>query len=295
MSNDNRKDTLSAAPHFAFGKNWANYAEMIGESQVTGAVRGLTRLLGGGRLDGKRFLDIGSGSGLHSLAALKLGAAEVLAVDIDVDSIATTKAVLARYAPGANYTVREADVFDMDATHEGGFDVVYSWGVLHHTGDLHRALRCAANLTRPGGQFLFAVYRKTLLCSVWRLEKHWYADAGPGTQKALRVIYLGLFRMGLWTTGRRFHTYVAAYRARGMDFHHDVHDWLGGYPYESMLPAEVAKLMNELGLMPVRAFVRETHFSRRFGRHPGLLGSGCDEYVYARPAAAQSDISACVE
>lgn len=293
MSGDNSKGLLSASTHFAFGKNWADYAELIGEPQIIEAVRGLTRLLGSQRLDGKRFLDIGCGSGLHSLAALKLGAAEVLAVDIDPDSVATTKTVLDRYAPGANYTVREASVFDIDFAQKGGFDVVYSWGVLHHTGDLRRALRSAAKLTKPGGQFVFAVYRKTLLCGAWRLEKRWYAHAGRWTQRLSRATYIAWFRFLLLFTGTRFADHVKRTRARGMDFYHDVHDWLGGYPYESILPAEVAKLMSELGLTRVRAFVHESRFSRCFGRHHGLLGSGCDEYVYVRPVAGQANRSTC--
>lgn len=231
MSGSDRS-LLSASTHFAFGRNWASYAQHIGEPKIAEAVRGLSRLVGGGMLDGKRFLDIGCGSDLHSLAALRLGAAEVLAVDIDADSVATTQAVLARHA--------------------------------------------------PGGQFLFAFYRKTLLCGFWKLEKRWYAHAEPRTQKLLRAVYLVLFRAGLWVTGKRFQHHVESCRARGMDFYHDAHDWLGGYPYESILPSEVDKIMCELGLIPVRAFVHESRFSRRFGRHHGLLGSGCDEYVYAR-------------
>lgn len=88
------QDLTRAESHFAFGRNWAEYAGKITEAEVREAEAGLLRLMGGERLEGKRFLDIGSGSGLHSLAALRLGAREVLAVDIDADSVATTRAVL---------------------------------------------------------------------------------------------------------------------------------------------------------------------------------------------------------
>src|SRR5207247_8238271 len=99
---------------FAFGRNWAAYAEKIAHAEIDEAVRGLSRLLGNERLDGKRFLDIGSGSGLHSLAALHLGAKEVVAVDIDADSVATTKAVLERHAPRGTFRVEQKSVFDLD-------------------------------------------------------------------------------------------------------------------------------------------------------------------------------------
>src|SRR5437773_8519835 len=93
---------------FAFGKNWASYAEGIGEPEIGEAVASLARLLGGENLKGRRLIDIGCGSGIHSLAALRLGAAEVLAVDLDPDSVATTESVLQRHAPGDPYRVAKA-------------------------------------------------------------------------------------------------------------------------------------------------------------------------------------------
>src|SRR6185312_67209 len=113
----------------------------------------------------------------------------------------------------------------------------------HHTGAMREAVQKAAQLVAPGGLFVFALYRKTRLCRFWRREKRWYAAASPRAQRTARAIYAALFRAGLIATGRSFTRYVANYKsARGMDFEHDVHDWLGGYPYESITPAEVAAL-----------------------------------------------------
>src|SRR6516165_5570957 len=92
-------DLLEADSHFAFGKNWASYSKLVTDARVEEAVASLHRLAGG-ELSGMRFLDIGCGSGLHSLAALRLGAAEVVAVDIDADSVATTRALLEAHASG---------------------------------------------------------------------------------------------------------------------------------------------------------------------------------------------------
>jgi len=273
---------LNAESHFAFGENWASYARGIGAAQIADAESGLRRLLGDEPLTGKRFLDIGCGSGLHALAALRLGASEVVAVDIDPASVATSRAVLAKHAPGTRYAVKHASVFELDSASWGQFDVVYSWGVLHHTGNLDRALRSAAALVAPGGLFVFALYRRTLSCGIWKLEKRWYAHAGPGTQKMLRIMYLTLFRAGLRVTGRRFEDYVSGYRIRGMDFHHDVHDWLGGFPYESISPRDVERKMTELALAQVRTFTRQGWFGRLFGIDHGVFGSGCDEYIYSR-------------
>lgn len=277
MTNEDltRQDT-----HFAFGKNWASYAQKITRAQIDEAVTGLSRLLGGQRLDGMRFLDIGSGSGLHALAAFELGAAEVVALDIDPDSVATTQAVLALHAPGKTYRVAQHSVFDLTPEKYGTFDVVYSWGVLHHTGDMIRALRAAAALVGEGGQFVFALYRRVWMDWFWRLEKRWYTKASLASQARARAIYIALFRLALRVTGRRFADYVANYHERrGMDFYHDVHDWMGGWPYESILPSEVDSLMGSLGFGPVRVFAAKGLIG---GRRIGFFGSGCDEYVYRR-------------
>jgi len=222
---------------------------------------------------GKRFLDIGCGSGLHSLAALRLGAGEVVALDIDPDSVATTRELLRVNASGQRWSVMERSIFDPEIGSIGSFDMVYSWGVLHHTGAMHRALRAAGALVAPGGQFIFALYRRTPLCWFWKIEKRWYAGASQAAQARARAIYVGVFR--LMKRGS-FNDYVANYgQVRGMDFYHDVHDWLGGWPYESISPAQADRLMEQLGLRQIRVFLVP-------GRATGLLGSGNDEYVYGR-------------
>jgi 2-polyprenyl-6-hydroxyphenyl methylase/3-demethylubiquinone-9 3-methyltransferase len=111
----------------------------------------------------------------------------------------------------------------------------------------------------------------------WRLEKRWYAKARPKAQARARRCYVALHRLLM---GREQHEcYAANYHGgRGMDYYHDVHDWMGGWPYESISPEEVERHMRALGFEMVRRFVSRG----RFHRHTGLLGSGCDEYVYRR-------------
>ena len=265
-------DLLEQKSHFAFGKNWASYARLVTDARVEEAIASLRRLAGGD-LTGKRFLDIGCGSGLHSLAALRLGAGEVVALDIDPDSVATTRELLAANAAGQRCSVIERSIFDPQIGSMGSFDFVYSWGVLHHTGDMYRALRAAAGLVAPGGQFIFALYRHTPLCWFWKLEKRWYAGASPVAQARAQAVYVNVFKL---LNRRNFKDYVANYaQKRGMDFHHDVHDWLGGWPYESISPAQTDRLMQQLGLRQIRGFLVP-------GRALGLLGSGNDEYVYGR-------------
>jgi SAM-dependent methyltransferase len=273
-------DLTAQESHFGFGKNWAEYAEKIGEAEIKEAVDGLSRLLGEERLDGKRFLDIGCGSGVHSLAALLSGAAEVVALDIDPDSVTTTRAVLDRHFPDGNFKVEQRSVFELEPTELGKFEVVYSWGVLHHTGDMYRAVRSAASLVAHSGIFIFALYRKTWLCRLWKMEKHWYAHTSPEAQSRARSVYMLAFKTGFLLTGRNFNHYVQQYHGkRGMDFYHDVHDWMGGWPYESISAEKVRQLMHGLGFSEARSFVGR---GRLLGRYSSIFGSGCDEYVYRR-------------
>ena len=60
-----------------------------------------------------------------------------------------------------------------------------------------------------------------------------------------------------------------------MDWRHDVHDWLGGYPYESVEPREVAGRLQDLGFDVIRTNEQPAALG-------GLFGSHCDEFVAAR-------------
>lgn len=264
--------------HFEFGRNWSSYSGLIDEARVAEAMRGLERLAGAGELAGKSFLDIGCGSGLHSLAALRLGAARVLAVDLDPHSVATARDVLEKHAPGQDWKVRELSVFALDSRELGAFDMVYAWGSLHHTGAMFEAWRRAAGMVAPGGTLIAALYRKTWLCPLWKIEKFVYSHAPAVVQRMLRGGYVAAMRLAFLLAGREFQKYRAEYGQsfRGMDYDHDVHDWLGGWPYESVSPRQADRFRGELGFVSIRQFA--------LGRTPvGIFGSGNDEYVWRRP------------
>ena len=269
----------SVAPdrgRFAFGENWKSFLAELDNARIAEAEKSLQWLLGRQRLDGLRFLDIGSGSGLSSLAARRLGAT-VHSVDYDPRSVECTKLLRDRFFPDDPYwLVERGSILDRNYLAKlGRFDVVYSWGVLHHTGAMHEAIESASRLVASPGLFVFALYRKTRLCRFWTLEKRWYCRASPRAQSAARSLYVALMKLAFALVGRNFSAYVSSYRGnRGMDYIHDVHDWLGGYPYQSIRPVEVARELTRLGFAPVRSKVQPYS--------TGLFGSGCDEYVYRR-------------
>jgi len=261
-----------ARSHFAFGKNWGSYAALIDDRRIAQAKDGLLRLIPAEQWRGRSFLDIGCGSGLHALAAADLGVSRILALDIDADSVATTRAVLTERKVATPWQSEVRSVFDLDPGRLGTFDIVYSWGVLHHTGSMWEAIDKAAALVAPGGLLAIALYRRTRLDPFWKTEKRLYAHAPRFVQSVVRACYIAVFGLGLLATGRSLARYVANYQTRGMDFYHDVHDWLGGYPYESVLAPEVDERLRKLGFTAERVFARPMD--------AGLFGSACDEFVY---------------
>jgi len=241
------------------------------------AVQSLRRLLPEAEIQGRTFLDVGSGSGLSSLSALKLGAASVLALDFDPASVATTTRLLSRFAADGEWRCLQASVLDLSASEIGHFDVVYSWGVLHHTGSMWRAVEAAAALVAPGGTFAIALYRKTPSCERWKAVKRIYSRAPRWAQMPARFLYSAVLLLALTLNRTNPVHYVRSYsRTRGMSFWHDVHDWLGGYPYESASSEEVHSRLGALGFEVRREFLKPPN--------RGWLGSGCDEYVFSRPS-----------
>lgn len=273
------QDLKARASHFGFGDNWLNFVEVVDETRIRDAIRGLERLFPGGELNGRRFLDIGSGSGLSMLAALRLGAREVVGLDIDAASVAAARRLLEHFAPRAAWQVSQASIFDA-APPAAGFDVVYSWGVLHHTGDMWLAIKNASNWVAENGFFAIAIYAKTRCCGFWRREKRLYTHLPVAAQAPARWLYQSAFLAAKLARGDNPARYVRDYRTRGMSWTHDVHDWLGGYPYESATPEEIRKYVASLDFHMVRENVQA---SGRFG----LFGSGCNEYV-ARRAGGSS-------
>lgn len=274
---------------YDFGRNWDSFAAQLSDEAIENAVTGLKKLTGPG--SGARFLDIGSGSGVHSLAALRLGAKTVRCIDYDNDSVATTRALLTQRAPDADWEVRQGDILAERASDgpnnnasDDQFDTVYSWGVLHHTGDMWRAVENAATFVRPGGRFVIALYMKTPLCGFWKVEKYLYAKF-PKLRPIFRWPFAALLLAGTSIRKRQSpRSIIGNYRQqRGMSFLHDVDDWLGGYPYESVRNEEVISFMASRGFELIECFNVKTPI--------GLFGSGCGEWVFRRSeSAAQTEL-----
>jgi 2-polyprenyl-6-hydroxyphenyl methylase/3-demethylubiquinone-9 3-methyltransferase len=257
---------------YDFGRNWSELATHFGKQHLAQACDDLRRLVG--NIEGRTFLDIGCGSGLHSAAALRLGAHKVHALDYDGRCVETTKAVLHRFARDGNWRVEQADILHKASLPSEVFDVVYSWGVLHHTGDLWTAVRNASDLVGGGGRLGLAIYLKTPLCRLWTIEKKLYSS-----QVWLRPPVKALFIFAYIVARMLRHgdaiSFVRNYRERrGMEFLADVDDWLGGYPYQSASAAQLEAAVENFGF----------RIRQRFNVKPGigLFGTGCGEWCFER-------------
>jgi len=233
---------------FAFGANWRSFVESVDESRIGAAQQSLTSMLGREQLDGLSFLDIGSGSGLFSLAAFRLGAT-VMSFDYDPESVASTEQLRLTYAADdPSWRVEQGSVLDADYMASlGTFDVVYAWGVLHHTGAMWPALERAIGAT--AGTLFIAIYNDQGRQSrIWRRIKQRYNHAGPAGRGVLLGMAESYFRARSTLAGAR----SSQPRARGMSAAHDLRDWLGGYPFEVASAGEVFTFCHDRGLTLTR-------------------------------------------
>jgi len=282
------------AAHFQFGRNWSRFLRSLSDEQFAAARASLEKMLGHDSLRRRRFLDAGCGSGLFSLAARQLGA-HVLSFDLDPQSAACAEELHRRYAnaePG--WDIRTGSLLDRGFLESlGEFDVVYSWGVVHHTGAMWEAVDLLSQRVAPGGRLWLAIYNdQGVVSRLWNWIKRQY-NRLPGWLRTPYVLVVG----GTWSAWRlalRLTTTAAAMlaclvtlrnptgparrmygdlcqrqRSRGMRWWTDLVDWIGGYPFEVAKPEEVF------------AFLRDRGFELVELKTCGG-GLGCNEFLFRR-------------
>ncbi|HTY22723.1 MAG TPA: class I SAM-dependent methyltransferase [Desulfomonilaceae bacterium] len=240
---------------FSFGKNWQKFLKGFDEERVKIAERSLTEFLNLPDLRGKSFLDIGSGSGLFSYAALNLGATRIVSFDVDAFSVQCCRYLHSLANNPANWEIYEGSILDktfLDSL--GSFDIVYSWGVLHHTGKMWESIVNSCELVAPHGYYYIALYNKVtsrngapswihpFWLSVKRLHNAHPALGRYVLEPAAMAAYAMLVMARLENPAK----HVRNYRSnRGMSWGTDAADWLGGYPYEFATVEEVFKFIKE--------------------------------------------------
>lgn len=263
---------IEAGERFAFGDNWAAFLSQVDEERIAAARDSLVASLGRSDLEGMRFLDAGCGSGLFSLAAHRLGA-DVVSFDFDPASVGCAEELRARYGDSHRpWTITRGSVLDKDfLAGLGTFDVVYSWGVLHHTGQMWDALSLIDGSVSPGGQLFISIYNdQGLATRGWTAVKRRYNHSGPAGRRVLlqgAKAYFGL-RTATARTLRAMarRSWDQAPRPRGMSDDTDLVDWVGGYPFEVAMPEEIFSFYRD------RGYQLENLKTCRGGH-------GCNEYV----------------
>lgn len=259
---------------FEFGENWSKFLRWLNEERLALAETSLKNALELQSLEGITFLDVGSGSGLFSLAARRLGA-KVHSLDLDPQSVSCTNELKRRYFPAdPMWVVEKGNILDESYVGRlGTFDVVYSWGVLHHTGDMWRAMENVHTLVSDRGRLYMAIYNDLGPSSArWKTIKKAYNRL----PKSFRFLILWPSFLYLWLPvtlldllrGTPFRTWKNySNDNRGMSPWRDVVDWVGGYPFEVAKPEEVFEFYKRKGYVL-------NHLVTRL--------SGCNEFVFTR-------------
>ena len=255
---------------FAFGENWRNFSKQLTKEAYLDAKKSVRELVGS--LAGKTVLDIGCGSGLFAIAASSLGAKKVFGFDYDPQCVATAKEVLERVRQWEPAIRADSIDFSVNSILNDNLnlepaDVVYSWGVLHHTGNMHKAFEAAARLVAQKGTLAIAIYNKHFTSPIWKMIKFTYVKSPVIIKKLLIWLVLIVKVPAVMLTTRR----NPFSKERGMSYYYDIVDWVGGYPYEYASGDEVTAFFEQRGFK-LKKFIKTQGFT------------GCNEFVFERVA-----------
>ncbi len=240
---------------FSFGENWQSYLETVSEKEIESSKKDILNWLSPDNIQGKRVIDIGSGSGVHSLSFYLLKVNSLYSLDYDQNSVDATKTLWEKSNQPDNWTVTQGSILDKELVHTlGTFDIVYSWGVLHHTGSMWEAIENAASLVKPGGLFWISLYTKgSRYTKDLNLKKKYNRSSAWGKRLMVWKSILRFMLVRLYHLQNPFAWNQKT--ERGMNTYHDIIDWLGGLPYEVASADEILQFGrdNQLELIRIQA------------------------------------------
>jgi SAM-dependent methyltransferase len=258
---------MEEAARFAFGKNWQSYSmNSLTPERMEQSRRAFCHLFDGIDLRDKPFIDIGYGQGLSLIIAAQMGA-KVLGIDVDKDNIEALRRVQQVVGYPEVIPTCCASILDEGFVneHRGRFDIVHSWGVLHHTGDMRKAIENACALVAEGGHFICSIYNRHWTSPLWKIIKRSYNRLPVSLQRAMISLLYPVIYIAKFLVTRKNPKQMD----RGMDFLHDVVDWVGGYPYEYADIEEIRDYVCRQGFICLRM---------RAAKVP----TGCNEFVFQK-------------
>lgn len=256
---------------FDFGKNWLSFSRRaLSQARIDAARKDFLLLFNSTPLVNKTFLDIGFGQGLACFFAQEAGA-DIYGCDIN-PLCKTALDETRRFFKGSRtFPLVIGSILSpqIQATLEhfapDGFDIVHSWGVLHHTGDMESAIAVSAGLVRKNGHLVLALYNRHWCGPVWRIFKKWYCKSPSILQKFLILFFIPvIFTAKFLVTGKN-----PLHQQRGMEFLHNLIDWIGGYPYEYGSIQEIILLVEKIGFKTLTSI-------------PAEVPTGCNQFVFCK-------------
>jgi 2-polyprenyl-3-methyl-5-hydroxy-6-metoxy-1,4-benzoquinol methylase len=265
---------------FDFGANWKAFSEReLTRTHVDQAKQHFSQLFSGIELRGRAFLDIGFGQGLTLLIATLQGA-NTVGCEISPTCAAVLHDNQKRYFSelsertipivlGSILDQSIVELLQMKSPDQmnRAYQVVHSWGVLHHTGDMRRAIQNAASLVAPQGFLVIAIYASHWSSGAWRMIKRLYNRSPMFVRRILIALFTPVIFMAKWIVTQR----DPMEQTRGMSFYYNIIDWLGGYPYEYATAEDVCGDVNQLGFELVRVI-------------RAIVPTGCNEFIFKRVA-----------
>jgi SAM-dependent methyltransferase len=242
----------------------------LDKNHVEQARKDFNKLFAGISLKDKSFLDIGFGQGIGLFLAASKGA-NVVGCDINpkcYEAFDNNK----RFFPSLDTVnfltvigsiLSKACIDELQKAIGGKYEVVHSWGVLHHTGNMRKAINNALSLVKPGGYLIISIYNRHWSSLFWKIIKYIYTRLPKVWQKGMVNIFYPLIFIAKLLVVRK----NPLHSSRGMDFYFDVMDWIGGFPYEYASKDGLLKIVESYNLELVNFF-------------PPKVPTGCNEFVF---------------
>ncbi len=271
---------MTQETRFGFGKNWKNFLQDYSKIRLNEASKSICQATKLKTLEKMTFCDVGSGSGLFSAAAaVNLKAKAVYSFDYDKDSVESTKLLKSKIDPNnKNWTIDQGSVLDLPYIKKlGTFDMVYSWGVLHHTGAMYQAFDNVCHLVKPGGLLFISIYNDQGVTSkIWHLIKKIYNKSGCiGKKLMIFITFLRCWSKTILIDTLKHGNPLKTWKnypnnnMRGMSAYYDLIDWVGGYPFEVASSGKVSKYFESKG------------FSLQYLKDCNG-GLGCNEFIFCK-------------